>query len=197
MYHLWQSNNNSNLFNFIILIHLILLYFRFVVFAKRTDVMEARLRVFCMTDDKEEKTLENQEHFVEVSKSRDVEVLQNKNIFVEFVGNLLPIFKSGEQLELNFTAFRENRLPFTVRIRDLDDNNVARILFMREPKVNRGDPVQTPVCVLNVTIPEDIVNETFKSESDLLLSPDRSYNFYENGFGKIYIFNLIVIYNNI
>lgn len=147
--------------------------------------MEARLRVFCMTDDKEEKTLENQEHFVEVAKSRDVEVLQNKNIYVEFAGNLLPIFKSGEQLELKFTAFRENRLPFTVRIRDLEDTNIARILFMREPKVNRGDPAQTPSCVLNVTIPEDIVNESSKSESDLL-SLDRSYNFYENGFGKIY-----------
>lgn len=48
--------------------------FRFVVFAKRVDPLEARLRVFCMTDDKEEKTLEHQEHFSEVAKSRDVEV---------------------------------------------------------------------------------------------------------------------------
>ena len=47
---------------------------RFVVFAKRVDFMEARLRVFCMTDDKEDKTLEHQEHFTEVAKSRDVEV---------------------------------------------------------------------------------------------------------------------------
>lgn len=47
---------------------------RFVVFAKRVDVLEARLRVFCMTDDKEDKTLEHQEHFTEVAKSRDVEV---------------------------------------------------------------------------------------------------------------------------
>lgn len=167
------------------------------MFAKRTDVMEARLRVFCMTDDKEEKTLENQEHFVEVAKSRDVEVQQNKNIYVEFAGNLVPIFKTGEQLELNFTAFRENRLPFTVRIRDLEDTNVARILFMREPKVNRGDPAQTPLCVLNVTIPEDIVNITSKSESDLL-SLDRSYNFYDNGFGMLhnYISITNILYNN-
>ena len=48
--------------------------FRFVVFAKRVDFLEARLRVFCMTDDKEDKTLEHQEHFTEVAKSRDVEV---------------------------------------------------------------------------------------------------------------------------
>lgn len=49
-------------------------FYRFVVFAKRVDVLEARLRVFCMTDDKEDKTLEHQEHFTEVAKSRDVEV---------------------------------------------------------------------------------------------------------------------------
>lgn len=44
------------------------------MFAKRIDPLEARLRVFCMTDDKEDKTLEHQEHFTEVAKSRDVEV---------------------------------------------------------------------------------------------------------------------------
>lgn len=50
---------------------------KFVVFAKRVDPLEARLRVFCMTDDKEDKTLEHQEHFTEVAKSRDVEVVNN------------------------------------------------------------------------------------------------------------------------
>jgi len=47
---------------------------KFVVFAKRHDPLEARLRVFCMTDDKMDKTLESQEHFHEVARSRDVEV---------------------------------------------------------------------------------------------------------------------------
>lgn len=47
---------------------------KFVVFAKRTEPVEGRLRVFCMTDDKMEKTLECQEHFTEVARSRDVEV---------------------------------------------------------------------------------------------------------------------------
>ena len=53
---------------------------RFAIFAKRHEVLEARLRVFCMTDDKEEKTLEGHEHFVEVAKSRDVEVLHLFNL---------------------------------------------------------------------------------------------------------------------
>jgi len=50
---------------------------KFVLFAKRRSITEARLRVFCMTDDKVEKTLEGQEHFVEVARSRDVEVLHS------------------------------------------------------------------------------------------------------------------------
>ena len=54
----------------------------FVVFAKRpaaqasaaSGAAEAQLRVFCMTDDKMDKTLECQERFTEIARSRDVEV---------------------------------------------------------------------------------------------------------------------------
>jgi len=60
-------------------IYIYIYIYRFVVFAKRVDPLEARLRVFCMTDDKEDKTLEHQEHFTEVAKSRDVEVIVDKN----------------------------------------------------------------------------------------------------------------------
>lgn len=47
---------------------------KFVIFAKTLDPIEARLRCFCMTDDKMDKTLEQQENFTEVARSRDVEV---------------------------------------------------------------------------------------------------------------------------
>ncbi len=104
------------------------------MFAKRHEANEARVRVFCMTDDKEEKTLEGQEHFQEVAKSRDVEVLESKASHVEFGGNLVPVTKSGEQLSLRFHAFRENRLPFTVRIKDQHSEAMGRVAFMREPR---------------------------------------------------------------
>lgn len=91
---------------------------KFVVFAKRISQLEARVRVFCMTDDKEDKTLEHQEHFSEVAKSRDVEVLESKDIFMEFSGNLVPILQSGDQPRLGFQAFKENRLAFMMRLRD-------------------------------------------------------------------------------
>ena len=57
---------------------------RFVIFSKRHEVLEARLRVFCMTDDREDKTLEVQEHFTEVAKSRDVEVRSYTTLSMAF-----------------------------------------------------------------------------------------------------------------
>lgn len=47
---------------------------KFVVFAKTNDPVESNLRCFCMTDDKVDKTLEQQENFEEVARSKDIEV---------------------------------------------------------------------------------------------------------------------------
>lgn len=47
---------------------------KFVIFAKMNDPREGRLRCYCMTDDKVDKTLEHHENFVEVARSRDIEV---------------------------------------------------------------------------------------------------------------------------
>ena len=47
---------------------------KFIVFARRDDPSSARLRLFCMTDDHLEMTLEGQEHFTEIARSRDIEV---------------------------------------------------------------------------------------------------------------------------
>ncbi|XP_046435899.1 microtubule-associated protein futsch-like isoform X19 [Neodiprion fabricii] len=154
---------------------------KFVVFAKRVDPLEARLRVFCMTDDKEDKTLEHQEHFTEVAKSRDVEVLEGKTQYMEFAGNLIPVLKSGEQLQLPFRAFKENRVPFTARVKDPDAaDTVGRIMFMSEPKVPKGEPSQTPLCTLNILLPEKISPEGATSELDLL-ELSKNYSFLRDG----------------
>ena len=104
------------------------------MFAKRHELLEARMRVFCMTDDKEDKTLEHQEHFHEIAKSRDVEVLEGKTHYLEFGGNLFPVTKSGDQLFHKFHAFRENRLPFNIRVKDPNNETVGRVSFSREPR---------------------------------------------------------------
>ncbi|NXW36735.1 ANK2 protein, partial [Phaetusa simplex] len=89
---------------------------KFVVFAKSHDPIEARLRCFCMTDDKVDKTLEQQENFAEVARSRDVEVLEGKPIYVDCFGNLVPLTKSGQHHIFSFFAFKENRLPLFVKV---------------------------------------------------------------------------------
>lgn len=60
---------------------------KFVVFAKMNDAIEARLRCFCMTDDKVDKTLEQQENFEEVARSKDIEVWMCKHCNVVRVSN--------------------------------------------------------------------------------------------------------------
>jgi ankyrin len=151
---------------------------KFVVFAKRVDPLEARLRVFCMTDDKEDKTLEHQEHFTEVAKSRDVEVLEGKPQYIEFAGNLVPITKSGEQLQFSFRAFRENRLPFSVRVKDQHAEAVSRCLFMREPKLPKGEPPQQPICILNIVLPDDIVVDTISLTDTDSLKKLENFDYY-------------------
>uniref|UniRef100_A0A8D3E7U4 Ankyrin 3 n=1 Tax=Scophthalmus maximus TaxID=52904 RepID=A0A8D3E7U4_SCOMX len=143
---------------------------KFVVFAKMNDPVESRLRCFCMTDDKVDKTLEQQENFEEVARSKDIEVLEGRPIYVDCYGNLVPLAKAGQQLVLNFYAFKENRLPFCVKVRDPSQEPCGRLTFLKECKTIKSLP-QTAVCNLNITLPavkkelesdaEDEVNHTF------------------------------------
>uniref|UniRef100_A0A673G452 Ankyrin-3-like n=1 Tax=Sinocyclocheilus rhinocerous TaxID=307959 RepID=A0A673G452_9TELE len=125
---------------------------KFVVFAKMNDPVESSLRCFCMTDDKVDKTLEQQENFEEVARSKDIEVLEGKPIYVDCYGNLAPLTKAGQQLVFNFYAFKENRLPFCVKVRDSSQEPCGRLSFLREPKTSKG-LAQTAICNLNITLP--------------------------------------------
>lgn len=125
---------------------------KFVVFAKMNDPVESCLRCFCMTDDKVDKTLEQQENFEEVARSKDIEVLEGKPIYVDCYGNLAPLTKGGQQLVFNFYAFKENRLPFSIKVRDTSQEPCGRLSFLKEPKTTKGLP-QTAVCNLNITLP--------------------------------------------
>ncbi|XP_026833803.1 ankyrin-2 isoform X3 [Drosophila erecta] len=150
---------------------------KFVVFAKKIEPFEARLRVFCMTDDREDKTLEKHELYTEVAKSRDVEVLEGKPQYIEMAGNLVPVTKSGDQLQVQFKAFRENRLPFTVRVKDQHADIVGRTLFMKEPKVAKGEPPQQPICILNIVLPEAVIPDSTTAFSDRVTSAYRTSMF--------------------
>ncbi|XP_034050589.1 ankyrin-3-like isoform X3 [Thalassophryne amazonica] len=148
---------------------------KFVVFAKMNDPVESRLRCFCMTDDKVDKTLEQQENFEEVARSKDIEVLEGRPIYVDCYGNLAPLTKAGQQLVLNFYAFKENRLPFCVKVRDPSQEPCGRLTFLRECKSAKGLP-QTAVCNLNITLPQ--LKKTEK--------PDRRHTFASLALRKRY-----------
>ncbi|XP_074479731.1 ankyrin-2b isoform X31 [Sebastes fasciatus] len=125
---------------------------KFVIFAKTHDPIEARLRCFCMTDDKIDKTLEQQENFCEVARSRDVEVLEGKPIYADCFGNLVPLTKSGQHHLFSFFAFKENRLALFIKIRDNTQEPCGRLSFMKEPR-NYRSLTQNAICNLNITLP--------------------------------------------
>ncbi|XP_061535036.1 ankyrin-2 isoform X6 [Phycodurus eques] len=132
---------------------------KFVIFAKTLDPIEARLRCFCMTDDKMDKTLEQQENFTEVARSRDVEVLEGKPIFADCFGNLVPLTKSGQHHVFSFFAFKENRLALFIKIRDTAQEPCGRLSFTKEPRTYRSLN-HNAICNLNITLP------TFSKDSD-------------------------------
>ncbi|XP_034633537.1 ankyrin-3 isoform X23 [Trachemys scripta elegans] len=150
---------------------------KFVIFAKMNDPVESNLRCFCMTDDKVDKTLEQQENFEEVARSKDIEVLEGKPIYVDCYGNLAPLTKGGQQLFFNFYAFKENRLPFSIKIRDTSQEPCGRLSFLKEPKTTKGLP-QTAVCNLNITLPAHKKTEkTDRRQSFVSLALRKRYSY--------------------
>jgi len=113
-----------------------------------------------------------------VAKSRDVEVLEGKSSFIEFGGNLSPLIKSHDQvLSLRFFAFRENRLPFDVKVKDPQSEAVGRIAFMQEAK--KQDSPQNPICNLSVALPDNI-SPDLESEH----FHDKYLSLKESGYGN-------------
>ncbi|XP_036023471.1 ankyrin-3 isoform X2 [Onychomys torridus] len=157
---------------------------KFVVFAKTNDPMESSLRCFCMTDDRVDKTLEQQENFEEVARSKDIEVLEGKPIFVDCYGNLAPLTKGVQQLVFNFYSFKENRLPFSIKVRDTSQEPCGRLSFLKEPKTTKGLP-QTAVCNLNITLPAH-KKETESEQDDEAEKADRRQSFASLALRKRY-----------
>ncbi|XP_069473770.1 ankyrin-1 isoform X5 [Ambystoma mexicanum] len=124
---------------------------KFVVFAKMNDMREGRLRCYCMTDDKVDKTLEQHENFSEVARSRDIEVLEGMPLFIDLSGNLVPLKKATQQRSFNFQAFRENRLAIPVKVRDSGREACGSLSFLR--KAMKYEDCQHILCHLNISMP--------------------------------------------
>ncbi|XP_047674842.1 ankyrin-1a isoform X17 [Tachysurus fulvidraco] len=128
---------------------------KFVVFAKMNEAREGRLRCYCMTDDKMDKTLEQHENFTEVARSRDIEVMEGMPLHLECSGNLIPIRKAAQQPRcFSFQAFRDNRLPVSVKVRDSSKDPTGFLSFLR--KSTKYEDSQQVLCNLNITMPPSI-----------------------------------------
>uniref|UniRef100_UPI0037E83EB3 ankyrin-1a isoform X5 n=1 Tax=Semicossyphus pulcher TaxID=241346 RepID=UPI0037E83EB3 len=125
---------------------------KFVVFAKMNELREGRLRCYCMTDDKMDKTLEQHENFTEVARSRDIEVMEGMPLHLECSGNLVPVRKATQQPRcFSFQAFRDNRLPVSVKVRDSSKEPTGFLSFLR--KSTKYEDSQHVLCNLNITMP--------------------------------------------
>uniref|UniRef100_A0A3B4AEK7 ZU5 domain-containing protein n=1 Tax=Periophthalmus magnuspinnatus TaxID=409849 RepID=A0A3B4AEK7_9GOBI len=125
---------------------------KFVIFAKMNEVREGRLRCYCMTDDKMDKTLELHENFTEVARSRDIELMEGMPLHLECSGNLVPIRKATQQpRSFSFQAFRDNRLPVSVKVRDSNKDATGFLSFLR--KCTKYEDAQHVLCNLNITMP--------------------------------------------
>ncbi|XP_054867562.1 ankyrin-1a isoform X3 [Amphiprion ocellaris] len=125
---------------------------KFVVFAKMNELREGRLRCYCMTDDKMDKTLEQHENFTEVARSRDIEVMEGMPLHLECSGNLVPVRKATQQPRcFSFQAFRDNRLPVSVKVRDSSKEPTGFLSFLR--KTTKYEDSQHVLCNLNITMP--------------------------------------------
>ncbi|CAK6966507.1 ankyrin-1a isoform X1 [Scomber scombrus] len=125
---------------------------KFVVFAKMNELREGRLRCYCMTDDKMDKTLEQHENFTEVARSRDIEVMEGMPLHLECSGNLVPVRKATQQPRcFSFQAFKDNRLPVSVKVRDSSKEPTGFLSFLR--KSTKYEDSQHVLCNLNITMP--------------------------------------------
>ncbi|TPP60524.1 Ankyrin-2 [Fasciola gigantica] len=166
---------------------------RFIVYGRRHHSEEAQLRCLCLTDDSIEKTLEAQESFellatgpqVESTFSREIDcflylgvtafliqVLDDHPYWIETAGNLVPVAKSEEQLQLTVHAFHENRLHMVVRVKDLTQPCIGKLAFMCHPRTmlqSLGLP-QKRITVLETQLPGIIttrLNGQFPRTTDI------------------------------
>ncbi|OON23696.1 ZU5 domain protein [Opisthorchis viverrini] len=131
---------------------------RFIVYGRRHHPEEAQIRCLCLTDDPIAKTLEQQEGFHLLATGPQVEVLDDHPHWIETAGNLVPVAKSEEQLQLNVRAFHENRLNMLVRVKDLTQPAVGKLAFTLHPRAvlqSLGIP-QKRITVLEAHVPDGL-----------------------------------------
>ena len=63
-----------------------------------------------------ERTLEAQENYEEIARSKDIEMHEGSQFVVECSGNLSAPLKSGQQHKSIFTSFEDNKIQLTAKV---------------------------------------------------------------------------------
>lgn len=125
---------------------------KFIVFGRGLTADTAELLVFCVTDAKADKTLEQQEGFVEIARSRDIEVYDDQVIHLTCSGNMTP---ADRNLKITFTPFRENILTFKVSSLNSLDPWSCRMGFIGNLRKDRNGRVPL-LCSLEAALPDHV-----------------------------------------
>ncbi|MGH0177252.1 UNVERIFIED_CONTAM: hypothetical protein FKN15_074851 [Acipenser sinensis] len=79
-------------------------------------------------------------------------VLDGMPLHLECSGNLIPVRKATQQpRSFSFQAFRDNRLPVSVKVRDSSKDPSGFLSFLRKP--TKYEDSQHVLCNLNITMP--------------------------------------------
>uniref|UniRef100_A0A669EC53 Ankyrin 1 n=1 Tax=Oreochromis niloticus TaxID=8128 RepID=A0A669EC53_ORENI len=117
---------------------------KFVIFAKMNEAREGRLRCYCMTDDKMDKTLELHENFTEVARSRDIEVRMGAR------PQKASLLRRAVERVIDFTFYKKWQ-HHGVMVRDSNKDATGFLSFLR--KGTKYEDTQHVLCNLNITMP--------------------------------------------
>lgn len=91
--------------------------------------------------------------FTEVACSRNIEICEGQTIFLHCTGNMAATVNNS--LQLNFFAFRENRLPFTVHVVDSNEPMKMKLAVILNPRRDQHGRVHA-ACALDINLSTDV-----------------------------------------
>lgn len=71
-------------------------------------------------------------------------------------------------MKIGLNELREKRIKLNVRVKDKDEDNVGRILLMKEKKVEKGEKEKKNICKIKIVMKEKIVINEGKYEYDII-----------------------------
>ena len=91
--------------------------------------------------------------FTEVACSRNIEIREGQTVFFHCKGNMAS--RADDALQLNFFAFRENRLPFLVHVVDSNEPMKMKLVVILNPRRDHHGKVHA-ACALDINLSSEV-----------------------------------------